>query len=150
MDRMNITYEKLMSEHLPYMYDIRFSVKENLPHAHQIQYLQKEQAEQDISQGGGWMCKIDNQYAGYAFGIWVPEPLLGGLFVRPEFTRHGVGSHLLDLVTGWFFSEGAQEVTLTTDPDSLAEKFYKKRGWSATELDEFGQLIFVKKKVSYD
>ena len=31
-----ITFEKLTAKHLPYLYEIRFSVEENLLHPHQI------------------------------------------------------------------------------------------------------------------
>lgn len=143
---MIVSYEKLTPAHLPQMYDIRFSVKENLPHPHQIQYLQREQAERDINQGGGWICKTDNQYIGYGFGIWIPDPLVGGLFVRPEFSGSGVGTQLLERVSQWLFSGGAKKIMLTTDPGSLAETFYKKREWLSEGRDEFGQLIFVKQQ----
>lgn len=42
---------KLEPRHIKEVYDIRFSVKENMVHAHQIQYLQREQVIEDISQG---------------------------------------------------------------------------------------------------
>lgn len=45
-----ITFEKLTAQHLPYLYEIRFSVEENLLHPHQIQYLQRTQALEDINQ----------------------------------------------------------------------------------------------------
>ena len=48
-----ITFEKLTAKHLPYLYEIRFSVEENPLHPHQIQYLHRTQALDDINQGGG-------------------------------------------------------------------------------------------------
>ena len=60
-----ITFEKLRKEHLPFFYEIRFSVEENIVHPHQIQYLLRQQVLDDIGQGGGWICKINNNYRNY-------------------------------------------------------------------------------------
>lgn len=79
----------MTAQHLPYLYEIRFSVEENLLHPHQIQYLQRKQALEDINQGGGWICKHGDDYAGVGFGLFIPEPLIGGLFVKPEYQSKG-------------------------------------------------------------
>lgn len=138
---MDITYHKLSVHHLKEIYEIRFSVHENIVHNHQIQYLIREQAIEDINQDGGWICKSGEEYVGYGFGIFIPEPLIGGLFVKPEFHGKGIGSQLLKLVTQWFNEQGIYEISLTTDIGSQAEKFYMKRGWKPSGTDEFGQLI---------
>ncbi|MDI9228582.1 GNAT family N-acetyltransferase, partial [Serratia bockelmannii] len=52
-----ITFEKLTAQHLPYLYEIRFSVEENLLHPHKVQYLQRNQALEDINQCAGWNSK---------------------------------------------------------------------------------------------
>lgn len=143
-DMLNLCYEKLKPEHLPYFYEIRFSVTENLVHPHQIQYLLREQALDDINQGGGWICKYGSEYVGVAFGVFIPEALVGGLFVKPEFQSRGIGTTLLTLVTNWFFDMGAQTILLTTDRDSKAERFYKRNGWVEHGLDTFGQIELVK------
>lgn len=141
---MSIIFHKLTEQHLKYIYEIRFSVLENRLHGHQIQYLQREQALEDINQGGGWICKVDNEYAGYGFGIFIPDPLIGGLFVKPEFQNKGIGSQLLSFVTQWFFEQNTTDISLTTDAGSKAEHFYRQRGWLPSGVDEFGQLIFKK------
>lgn len=140
----DFVYQKLIPEHLPYFYDIRFSVTENLVHPHQIQYLVREQAIDDINQGGGWICKYGNEYVGVAFGIFIPEALVGGLFVKPQFQSKGIGTVLLTHVTDWLFERGATTILLTTDRGSSAELFYKKNGWIERGIDPFGQVELVK------
>lgn len=143
---MKISYEKLTKDHLPFFYEIRFSVEENVVHPHQIQYLLRNQAIDDIEQGGGWICKVDNEYVGFGFGIFIDEPIIGGLFVKPEFQSNGIGSVLLNYVTAWMFENGASEIKLTTDPGSKAEGFYKHHGWHLIGYDEYGIQIKLKKK----
>jgi GNAT superfamily N-acetyltransferase len=141
-----IVYEKLRACHLPYFYEIRFSVEENLLHPHHIQYLLRKQALDDINQGGGWICKVDNEYAGFCFAVFIPEAIVGGLFVKPEYQSIGIGSALISRVTEWCFSNGAEEIHLTTDPGSKAEGFYRHHGWVNIGSDEFGQIEFLKRK----
>ena len=52
-------------------------------HEHQIQYLLRKQAIEDIAQGEGWICKVDDDYAGFCFGIFIHEPIIGGLLSIP-------------------------------------------------------------------
>lgn len=145
---MKISYEKLTKDHLPFFYEIRFSVEENIVHPHQIQYLLRNQAIDDIGQGGGWICKVDNEYAGFCFGIFIDEPIVGGLFVKPEFQSNGIGSALLNYVTAWMFENGASEIKLTTDLGSKAEAFYRRHGWDLIGCDEYGiQIKFKKTRV---
>lgn len=142
---MKITYEKLTGKHLPFFYEIRFSVEENIVHEHQIQYLLRKQAIEDIAQGGGWICKVDDDYAGFCFGIFIHEPIIGGLFVKPEYQSIGIGSKLITYVTAWMFKNGANEIKLTTDPDSKAVGFYKYHGWKLIGYDEYGIQVELKK-----
>ncbi len=143
---MKITFLKLTDQHLKDVYEIRFSVYENIVHEHQIQYLLREQAIKDINQGGGWICKAGKEFAGYGFGIFIPEPIIGGLFVKPEFHNRGIGSQLLYLVTQWFFEQNTSVISLTTDKGSNAERFYQQRGWKLSGTDEFGQSVLQKHK----
>ncbi|TQO04789.1 UNVERIFIED_ORG: acetyltransferase (GNAT) family protein [Citrobacter freundii] len=141
---MMFCFEKLSVEHIPFVYDIRFSVNENLLLPHHIQYLQREQLISDIEQGGGWICRNEDKFVGVGFGVFIPDAIIGGLFVKPEYQSMGIGSKLLELVTNWFFDKDVQKITLTTDAGSKAEYFYNKRGWRHVGLDEFGQIEFVK------
>jgi len=142
---MRLSFSKLEPHHLKEIYEIRFSVTENRLHAHQIHYLQREQALDDIRQGGGWICQVDGEYAGYGLGINAPEPLIGGLFVKPEYQKQGIGTQLLNTITQWFIDQGAEAIVLTTDPGSNAEGFYQANGWVAEGSDAFGQRVMRKR-----
>ncbi|MEN4591714.1 GNAT family N-acetyltransferase [Pantoea agglomerans] len=139
---------KLTAEHIKEMYDIRFSVTENIVHAHQIEYLQKEVILADVAQDGGWICRIDDKYVGYGLGIHIPHALIGGLFVLPEYQGRGVGGAILEKITEWFFEQGDTEIELTTDEHSSAARFYQGRGWHSCGHDEYGQLIMKKRKLN--
>lgn len=142
-----IVYEKLEVKHLPFFYEIRFSVQENLLHGHQIQFLVREQAIDDINQGGGWICRVGDEYVGVGFGLFIPEPIVGGLFVKPEYQSTGIGTELLRRVTDWLFFEGADCIILTTDAGSKAVSFYTKNGWTVQGVDAYGQLELKKERV---
>lgn len=142
---MSLSFFKLEPRHLKEIYEIRFSVSENRLHAHQIHYLQREQALEDICQGGGWICQVGDDYAGYGLGIYAPEPLIGGLFVKPEYQKQGIGTHLLNAIVQWFSDRGAETIMLTTDPGSNAEGFYQANGWVAEGSDAFGQRVMRKR-----
>jgi GNAT superfamily N-acetyltransferase len=142
---MSLSFFKLEPRHLKEIYEIRFSVTENRLHAHQIHYLQREQALEDICQGGGWICQVGDDYAGYGLGIYAPEPLIGGLFVKPEYQKQGIGTHLLNAIVQWFSDRGAETIMLTTDPGSNAEGFYQANGWVAEGSDTFGQRVMRKR-----
>lgn len=140
MDEKKIMFERLTAGHLPFLYDIRFSVEENFIHPHQIQYLQRKQATEDIEQGHGFICKVGAEYAGFCFGVFIPEAIIGGMFVKPEFQSIGIGTTLLKYVTDSMFKHGANEILLTTDAKSRAVSFYEKNGWNIIGTDEYGQL----------
>lgn len=138
MKELDVIYEKLERKHLPFFYEIRFSVCENIVLPHHIKYLLREQVIEDLEQGGGWICKVDNDYAGFCFGVFTDEPIIGGLFVKPEYQSQGIGSQLITYVTTWMFDNGAEKIKLTTDIGSKANFFYKHHGWKYIGLDETG------------
>lgn len=126
-------YRKLEPLDLATYYEIRFSVTENLIHSHQIKYLQKDWALNDIRQGGGWLC-LDNGVAiGLCLPLFTPEPILAALFVRPEYHGKGIGKALLNLALDWLQLNGALHVSLETDPGSRAEGFYQHLNWKHEE-----------------
>lgn len=87
----------------------------------------------------GWLCEIDSRVVGSAMGnkenreMWV-------IAILKECERQGIGKRLLRLVEDWLFSEGWDEVWLTTDPDETfrAVVFYRHLGWIDWKLEPDG------------
>jgi GNAT superfamily N-acetyltransferase len=125
----NLVYRKLRPTDLGSYYEIIFSVKENLYHAHQIKYLQREWLLSDINQGGGSMCFDSDIAVGVSMPLFVPEPLLATLYIRPEYQNRGIGEKLHNLSLSWLQTNGAEEVSLETDAKSRAVQFYQRLGW---------------------
>jgi len=83
----------------------------------------------------GWLCEEDGRVIGFAMGnresgeMWV-------VAVLPECEGRGVGAELLTRVENWLWSEGWDEIWLTTDMDSSlrAYGFYRKLDWVDREI----------------
>lgn len=143
----DLTIRPLIESDIGDFYDVRFSVKENRIHPHQVHLLDRSLLVEQINQGGGWIC-VDS-LSGTAAGVCLPilgqVPMIGALFVRPEYHRRGIGEALLDKSLEWLASKGVEKVTLVTDPGSGADRFYQRLGWTRHDFDAYGvQVVFTK------
>ena len=90
-------------------------------------------------------------------GIWVWEEkgrILGfsaadtrdgtiwALFIDPEHEGRGIGRALLTKACAVLRDAGHRTATLTTDPGTRADCFYREAGWTALGIDERGEQIF--------
>lgn len=126
-------------------YDIRFSVKENRIHPHQIHLLDRDLLIEQIRQGGGWICECRGEAAGVCLPVVTDTPFICALFVKPSFHGHGIGRELLEHAIKWLEGQGVQQVKLVTDPGSRADGFYQRLGSKRGGLDEYGcQVVFTK------
>ncbi|WP_230941809.1 GNAT family N-acetyltransferase [Burkholderia stagnalis] len=143
----DLSIRPLTEQDIGDFYDIRFSVKENRIHPHQVHLLDRSLLVEQINQGGGWIC-VD-EASGVAAGVCLPivaeTPMISGLFVRPDYHRRGIGAALLTKSLDWLAAQGVHTVTLVTDPGSNADRFYQGLGWQRGNLDAYGvQVIFTK------
>jgi GNAT superfamily N-acetyltransferase len=71
----------------------------------------------------------------------------GNLFlaVLPGYEGRGIGAELMRRVEDWLWSEGWNDIWLTTDVDTSlrAYGFYKRQGWVDTEIKD--DLRYMKK-----
>jgi len=95
----------------------------------------------------GWLCEVDSRVVGFAMGnkhngeMWV-------IAVLKDYEGNGIGKRLLNLVEEWLFSEGWNEIWLTTDPDETirAVGFYRRLGWSDWKIEPEGDRFMKKKR----
>jgi GNAT superfamily N-acetyltransferase len=78
--------------------------------------------------GKGWVCVDGTEVVGFSCGR-VSAGDLWALFVDARYEGRGIGRQLLELVEDWMFSNGCQEITLTTEIGTRAERLYRRRGW---------------------
>jgi GNAT superfamily N-acetyltransferase len=98
----------------------------------------------------GWLCEDNGAVVGFAMGdkstgeMWV-------IAVLPSHICRGIGGALLEKVDGWLFSEGCQELWLTTDidPSLRAYTFYIKHGWEDWKMED-GMRYMKKRKGGSD
>ncbi len=89
-----------------------------------------------INRGKGWVCEIDNQIVGFAIAD-LKENNIWALFVHPNYDKRGIGKQLHDLMLNWYFAQTNKTVWLGTAPNTRAESFYRKAGW--TEIGTHGK-----------
>jgi GNAT superfamily N-acetyltransferase len=114
---------------------VRNSVKENVLSNPNL-VTDKDCKEFITIRGKGWVCEIDNQIVGFAIAdlkgnnIWA-------LFLRPEYENKGIGRQLHNIMLDWYFNQTKVKVWLGTSPNTKAETFYRKSGW--TEVGTHGK-----------
>lgn len=91
--------------------------------------------------GKGWICEIDGLIVGFAIADLEDENVWA-LFLSPEFEGMGIGRQLHNKMLDWYFSTGKEKVWLGTSPNTRAERFYKKMGWTVTGLHGDGEIKF--------
>ena len=94
-----------------------------------------------IVRGKGWVCEIGNQIVGFSIAdlkgnnIWA-------LFLQPEFENLGIGRQLHDIMLDWYFNQTKKNVWLGTSPNTRAETFYRKSGWTEIGTHGKGEIKF--------
>jgi len=127
-------------EDIAQMQVVRHAVKENtlsdpnlVPDAAVAFYITEK--------GKGWVCEINGTIVGFAI-VDLLENSIWALFVNPEFDRKGIGKKLHQLMLDWYFSKTKQTVSLGTSPETRAEEFYKRQGWTAAGHYPNGEVKF--------
>ncbi|CAN5786722.1 N/A [soil metagenome] len=125
---------------IPAMHQIRLQVRENQlsdrslvqPH-HYCPFLNEN--------GRGWVAESEGSIIGFAIadgknrGVWA-------LFVDPCAEGAGIGRRLHDKMLEWFFATSDDQVHLTTEPGTRAERFYRAAGWEYLGLTPNGEANF--------
>lgn len=79
--------------------------------------------------GKGWICEVNKIVVGFAI-VDLQENNIWALFVTPAYAEMGIGKKLHSIMLIWYFKQTQQTVWLGTAPNSRAEIFYTKQGWT--------------------
>jgi GNAT superfamily N-acetyltransferase len=99
-----------------------------------------------INRSEMWVWVEDGLIQGFAAG----DPGNGqifALFVDPNREGRGIGRALLPLACATLRNAGHSIATLSTDPGTRAERFYRADGWTATGVNGKGEIVFEKRLV---
>lgn len=134
---------------------IRRATREDIPRLFEIRGAVRENRLGDPSRVTVALCEwvIDNS----AFWLWVEDGRAQGfsaadprdgsimaLFVEPAYEGRGIGRKLLPLACETLRIAGYRSATLTTEPSTRAERFYRRDGWIEIGRKDDGQIIFRK------
>lgn len=93
------------------------------------------------SEGRGWVAMEEGRLLGFIIALREPATIWA-LHVDPDHEGRGLGQRLLQTAVDWLWSEGARLITLSTAPDTRAERFYDQQGWRAVGTNDRGEVIF--------
>lgn len=135
-----MVYREAGVEDIQQIQAVRNSVKENVL-SNPALVTDKNCEEYLTKRGKGWVCLNGNIIVGFAIAD-LKSNNIWALFVHPEYEHLGIGKKLHQLMLDWYFSQTKNTVWLGTEPNSRAEKFYKKAGWRATGMHGKIELKF--------
>jgi GNAT superfamily N-acetyltransferase len=133
-------FREATTEDIPKMHAVRLSVNENrLSDPDRIKPADYQKRLEES--GKGWVCEIDDTIVGFAI-VDLEEAKVWALFMHPAHEGQFIGRMLHDMMVTWCFARSVPTLTLTTEPNTRAEKFYAKAGWVKTGETENGEVIF--------
>lgn len=86
--------------------------------------------------GRGRIYEVDHVVIWFAIAD-LEDNYIWALFVEPDFEGKGIGRKLHELMLDWYFSNGKENVWLSASPNTRAESFYKKIGWTEKDVPFF-------------
>jgi GNAT superfamily N-acetyltransferase len=136
---MSAILRQALRSDIPEIWRVRYAVLENtlapgkISGAELIQHLEVV--------GRGWVIDTGATIAGFAIGnaqtgnIWA-------LFVDPVHEGKGYGRRLHDEMLRWLWSQGLEQLWLTTGSGTRAQRFYERNGWQDKGADGDGDVRF--------
>jgi ribosomal protein S18 acetylase RimI-like enzyme len=132
---------KALAADVPRIWEIRFAVKENRLSTPAL--VTDADVQRCLDDGEMWVCEEDGRIKGFAASdsrdgsIWA-------LFIDPSCEGQGIGQALLVEACARLRAAGYGVMTLSTDPGTRAERFYRRNGWEAQGLNAKGEMVFTK------
>lgn len=129
-------------EDIPALKIIRDNVRENalvtlrIEHADYVKAFSEE--------GHAWTCEAQGPDGVEPVGFVCIRPGhrdVWALFVRADFEGRGIGNALMDVGEQWMFACGVDEIHLSTEEGTRAERLYARRGWQCQGVVR-GEVVF--------
>ncbi len=125
---------------IPAMSGIRIAVRENaLSNPARITRQMYEDYLERL--GRGWVCEFNNEIIGFSYAA-KEDSSIWALFVHPDREGLGAGKALLQLAVDWLFSLGNETVTLGTQANTRADRFYSSQGWLRGEMKDDVEILY--------
>jgi GNAT superfamily N-acetyltransferase len=125
---------------IPQIQIVRNAVKEN--QLSDPAYVTDDDCNTFITQRGkGWVSEQDGLITGFAIAD-LQDHNIWALFVHPNFEAQGIGKTLHRMMMNWYFSQTRHTVWLGTAPNTRAEQFYTRLGWTAAGVVNKGEVKF--------
>lgn len=121
------------------MHRVRMAVREN--RLVSLILGEKEYVNAISKTGRGWVVEDGDKIVGFAVGNRVTGNIWA-LFVDPDYEGRGIGQRLHDTMVAWLWDQGLDHLWLTTAPNTRAERFYQRAGWSRRGLGDDGEVRF--------
>ncbi len=128
-----------LDDDIPPMHRVRMSVVENqLSDPSRVQPVHYHAM---LRSGRGWVCEVDGTVVGFAIAD-LANRSVWALFVEPRHERRGIGRQLHDTMIEWLFESGASRISLTTGPQTRAQRFYEAAGWQRSGDEANGDVRY--------
>jgi GNAT superfamily N-acetyltransferase len=91
--------------------------------------------------GRGWVIETGGEVVAFAVGFST-DGNIWALFVDPAHERRGYGRRLHDTMVAWLWQQGLDQLWLTTQPATRAQRFYETAGWKQAAITKHGEILF--------
>jgi GNAT superfamily N-acetyltransferase len=133
-------FRQAQIEDIPQIQFVRNSVRENVLSDPAL-VSDSDCQEYITERGRGWVCIVDSKVVGFAIAD-LKEKNIWALFMHPEHEKKGAAKKLHDIMLDWYFSQTQDTVWLSTAPDTRADTFYRKAGWTEAGIHGNGETKF--------
>jgi GNAT superfamily N-acetyltransferase len=121
------------------MHRVRISVQENRLSSMALSERDYIVAVEET--GRGWVVELPVGIVAFAVANTVTGSIWA-LFVEPGHAGNGHGRRLHDIMVAWLWEQGHQQLWLTTEAGTRAERFYAAAGWTRAGMVPGGEIRF--------
>ena len=128
-----LAFRRAVEDDIPALMRIRLAVNENrlsdptrVTHAMCSDYLDRL--------GRGWVAELAGEIVGFSYAA--RDGSIWALFVAPQREGLGAGKRLLRLAADWLFECGHDELRLSTEANTRADRFYAAQGWTRGDMKD--------------